>query len=78
MYSLGKNTFLMILMLQDIFSSAAIKSVTDFQVYKEVAGLSLVTQITLQYTIQRFFFSFLLPLFWDFGYKICFEHRCEI
>lgn len=27
-------------MLQDLFSSGAIKSATDFQVYKEVAGLS--------------------------------------
>lgn len=26
--------------LQDLFSSGAIKSATDFQVYKEVAGLS--------------------------------------
>lgn len=28
------------LTLQDLFSSGAIKSATDFQVYKEVAGLS--------------------------------------
>lgn len=28
------------LMLQDFFSSGAIKSATDFQVYKELAGLS--------------------------------------
>lgn len=28
------------LVLQDLFSSGAIKSATDFQVYKEVAGLS--------------------------------------
>lgn len=27
-------------MLQDLFTSGAIKSATDFQVYKEVAGLS--------------------------------------
>lgn len=27
-------------MLQDLFSSGAIKSATDFQVYKEVGGLS--------------------------------------
>lgn len=27
-------------MLQDLFSSGAIKSATDFQIYKEVAGLS--------------------------------------
>lgn len=30
----------MTLVLQDLFSSGTIKSATDFQVYKEVAGLS--------------------------------------
>lgn len=30
----------MALVLQDLFSSGVIKSATDFQVYKEVAGLS--------------------------------------
>lgn len=30
----------MTLGLQDLFSSGAIKSSTDFQIYKEVAGLS--------------------------------------
>lgn len=29
----------MLIYLQDIFNSGAIKSATDFQVYKEVAGL---------------------------------------
>lgn len=50
-------------MQQDLFSSGAIKSATDFQVYKEVAGLSgldfAYTDNTAVYHTKVFFFSFL-------------------
>lgn len=53
------------LMLQDFFSSGAIKSATDFQVYKEVAGLSgldfAYTDNSAVYHTKVFHFVFFPP-----------------
>ena len=53
-------------MLQDFFSSGAIKSATDFQIYKEVAGLSgldfAYTDNSAVYHTKVFHFVFFFPL----------------
>lgn len=63
------------LTLQDLFSSGAIKSATDFQVYKEVAGLS---GLDFAYSDNsavyhtKVLFSSLLLRFWDIIRKVLF------
>lgn len=70
MYVLGKNTQISVtLVLQDIFSSGAIKSATDFQVYREVAGLSgldfaYADNTAVYHTKVLFIFPF-APIFWN-------------
>lgn len=56
-------------MLQDLFSSGAIKSATDFQVYQEVAGLSGLdfaysdnSAVYHTKVFHLFLFSFFVPI----------------
>lgn len=77
MYVLRKNTQISVtLVLQDIFSSGAIKSATDFQVYREVAGLSgldfaYADNTAVYHTKVLFIFPF-APLFFGISGKVLF------